>query len=55
MSQHRFENIIKALTYTNFAPPVYRDKFHQIWQLLEAFSATMKEVFIPSWLGKLFG
>ena len=30
MSQHRFENIIKALTYTNISPPVYRDKFHQI-------------------------
>jgi hypothetical protein len=53
MSQHRFENIIKALTYTNISPPVYRDKFHQIRQLLEAFSATMKEVFIPSWVSCL--
>jgi Transposase IS4 len=53
MSRTRFDSIIKALTYTNIVPPAYRDKFHQVRQLLEAFSENMKATFIPSWVSCL--
>ena len=53
MSRTRFDSIIKALTYTNIVPPAYRDKFHQVRQLLEAFSENMRATFIPSWVSCL--
>jgi hypothetical protein len=53
MSQNRFEQILEALTYTDKAPPTYRDKFHQVRQLLAAFSANMNEVFMASWVSSV--
>ena len=53
MSRRRFEAILKCLTYTDLIPPTYRDKFHQVRQLIEAFNLNMKDRFTCSWVSCL--
>jgi hypothetical protein len=53
MSRTRFENIINALRYTNEPPPAYKDKFHQVRQMLKAWNENMFDVFTPSWVSCL--
>ena len=50
MSRDRFDNILKALTYTDRVPPVYKDPFWEVRQLIEAWNQNMTENFIPSWI-----
>ena len=53
MSRSRFESILNALTYTNIPPPLYKDKFFQIRQLLTSWNQNMTSTFIPSWVSCL--
>ena len=53
MTGHRFDEINKALCFTLSPPPTYRDKFFQVRELLEAFNARMRHIFIPRWISCL--
>lgn len=53
MSRTRFENILNALRYTNQPPPLYKDSFHQVRQLLNAWNDHMASVFVASWVSCL--
>lgn len=53
MSLYRFDSIMKALRYTNTPSPQFRDKFHEIRQLISSFNGHMAEVFKPSWISCL--
>jgi hypothetical protein len=48
MSKHRFVTIVSCLQYTNQPSPAYRDMFHRIHQLIEAWNDNMSEKFMPS-------
>ena len=50
MSKTRFEDILASLTYTNKAAPAYRDGFHEVRGLIEAWNRNMQSVFVPSWV-----
>jgi hypothetical protein len=53
MSRSRFESILSALRYTSEPPPAYKDKFHQVRQMLKAWNDNMFDVFTPSWVSCL--
>jgi Transposase IS4 len=49
MSRNRFEDILYALQYTLMDPPLYKDKFFEIREIVEAWNKNMEENFNPSW------
>ena len=53
MSYNRFCEITRALTYTDLDPPNYRDKFHEVRQMLTAFNDHMRLVFLAGWVSCL--
>ncbi|KAG7359040.1 transposase IS4 [Nitzschia inconspicua] len=53
MSKQRFDLILKSLRYTNRLAPAYKDKFHGIRQLIEAWNDNMIKKFRPSWVSCL--
>jgi hypothetical protein len=53
MSKTRFENITKALRYSNTPAPTYVDKFSEVRDMIKAWNTHMEEVFIPSWMSCL--
>lgn len=53
MSRTRFECILNALRYTNKPPPPYKDKFHQVREIFNAWNTNMSSVFVPSWVSCL--
>jgi len=50
MSRFRFENILKALTFTAVAPPAYLDRFWEVRQLISEWNSNMDENFSASWI-----
>lgn len=53
MKRTRFDDIMNALRYTNLPPPPYKDKFHQVRQMLKAWNDNMFSVFTASWVSCL--
>ena len=53
MSGRRFNQILKALSFTSSCTPSYQDKFWEIRKLIAEWNDHMKEVFIPSWISCL--
>ena len=50
MSRNCFEEILKNLQYTNVRPPVRRDRFWEVQQLLTEWNKNMATNFVPSWV-----
>ena len=53
MSGNRFENILKAMTYTDDEPPPYQDKFHPVRLMINEWNKNMSLVFTPSYISCL--
>ena len=53
MSNKRFEVILKALSCTSCQPPAFRDRFWEVWEMLDAWNTDMTEQFTPSWVSCL--
>lgn len=53
MARTRFECILNTLRYTNQPPPVYKEKFHRVRDLLKARNTHTTSVFIASWVSCL--
>ena len=53
MQYNRFCEITRSLTYTDIDPPNYRDKFHEIRQMLAAFNDHMRSIFLAGWVSCL--
>jgi hypothetical protein len=53
MSRTRFDDITKSLTFTNIDAPAYKDKFHEVRQLLSEFNDHMKKIFKAGWISCL--
>jgi hypothetical protein len=50
MSRNRFEAILYSIRYTNVVSPPFRDPFHEVRQMIQAWNANMESVFTPSWI-----
>lgn len=50
MSKNRFDDILQALTYTATPAPTYKDGFHEVRDLIDAWNTNMDTVFKPSWV-----
>ena len=53
MSRKRFDAILRAIYYTNNAPPPYSDRFWEVRQMLEMWNKNMEQQFTPSWVNCL--
>jgi hypothetical protein len=53
MSRQRFEAILKHLKLTTSPPSAFKDPFHPVNNLIDAFDKHTKACFIPSWLSCL--
>jgi len=53
MSANMFTDITRGLTYTDVPDPAYKDKFHEIRQLVNGFNDHVKTVFQPGWVSCL--
>ena len=53
MSYTRFNAIAQNLTFTNIAFPTWRDKFHEVRQMIAAWNKHMAKVFTPGWISCL--
>ena len=53
MSKKRFEEILKALSFTSRQPPAFRDCFWEVREMLDAWNTNMTEQFTPSWVSCL--
>ena len=53
MSKRRFNAILSSLNYTNVPFPTFKDKFHEVRQVLDAFNERMTEIFSPAWVSCL--
>ena len=49
----KFEAIIASLRFTDRPYPLYKDKFHEVRQMIEAWNANMDNVFCPGWVSTL--
>ena len=50
MSHTRFELILQHLKYTNINPPIYKDRFWEVCEMLEEWNKDMAMNFVPSWI-----
>jgi len=53
MSRNRFENILRALKFTDRAPPTFKDRFWEVRDILKAWVDNMKENFVAGWVNCL--
>ena len=53
MSRRRFETILKHLKFTTKSPPAYKDPFHPVDNLIDAFNKHSAACFSPSWVSCL--
>ena len=53
MSRRRFEAILKHLKFTTKAPPAFKDPFHPVSDLIDAFNKHSAACFKPSWVSCL--
>lgn len=49
MSRNRFDEILAALTLTDIPPPQYKDRFHYVRQLIDAWNKNINENFKAGW------
>ena len=50
MSGRRFQNICATIRYTNIESPAFLDRFHDVWQMIDAFNEHYDCEYVPSWL-----
>ena len=50
MSYQRFEQITQSLKYTSLPVPAFRDKLHEVRQLLFSFNSLMEKIFVSGWV-----
>lgn len=50
MSRDRFEEITQNLMYTNKEPPLYKDQFWEIRDIVQAWNDNMAEQFQAGWI-----
>ena len=50
MSRKRFEAILKALSFTNKAPPTYKDRFWLVRDMIASWNDNMENVFKCGWV-----
>jgi hypothetical protein len=50
MSRNRFNGITQALRFTNIPSPAFRDRFHEVRQLIFEWNVNMENKFSPSWI-----
>jgi len=53
LSGRRFRAILSALRLTSSLPPAFRDRFHPVRDLIDAFNENMKQVFKAGWISCL--
>ena len=53
MPYNRFNEITRALTYTDDDPPTYRDKFYEVRKMLRSFNDHMTSIFLAGWVSCL--
>jgi hypothetical protein len=53
MSRRRFEAILKHLKFTTKTPPAFKDLFHPVSALIDAFNKHSAACFRPSWVSCL--
>ena len=46
----RFDTITEDLSLTDFTPPLYRDKFWEVQQIIHAWNWHMSDVFLDGWV-----
>ena len=54
MTYRRFEEIRTNLVYTNQNKPMFKDKFWEIYQIVQQWNENMKQRFSASWVSCLF-
>ena len=50
MSHTRFGFILQHLKYTNINPPIYKDRFWEVREMLKEWNKNMAMNFVPSWI-----
>jgi Transposase IS4 len=53
MTRNRFEDIMANMRYTDKTPPVFKDPFHPMRQIQDAWNDNMETKFKPSWISVL--
>lgn len=53
MSRARFDQILHAITYTNTKPPLFKDRFWEIRDMVDAWNHHMEENFVAGWMSCL--
>jgi len=53
MSFARFDAITKALSFIDHDPPLYKDKFWEVRQMIHAWNWHMSDVFLAGWVSCL--
>ena len=53
MSRNRFEEILRSINYTDLEPPPFKDPFHPVRQMIEAWNNNMSKNFKSSWINTL--
>jgi Transposase IS4 len=53
MLKKRFDDIANSLRFTNIPPPHYRDKFHQVCQMIAMWNQHMMDMFVAAWVSCL--
>ena len=53
VSGWKFERITSSLRLTAAKRPSYRDEFHEVRDIIDAWNAHMKACFIPGWISCL--
>ena len=50
MTKNRFDEILHSLTLTDIPPPDYKDRFHQVRQIIDEWNKNTNENFKPGWV-----
>jgi hypothetical protein len=50
MSRNRFNGITQALRFSNIPSSAFRDRFHEVRQLIFEWNTNMENKFSPSWI-----
>ena len=53
MSFARFDALKKSLSFTDHIPPLYRDKFWEVQQMIHAWNWHMSDVLLAGWVSCL--
>ena len=49
MPEWKLEAIIASLQFTDRHYPLYKDKFHEMRQMIDAWNDNMADIFTPGW------